>query len=319
MSIQAETAQRTVAAVVIVWGSSDSVGIKSLSRSRIVRITGMQRQWRNLYKRADIFFCPHRLHKHHEQGTSAWHILKNKNCYPHGCNTFRWRCQKFEANQKCPRGKKHVGKDCFSCPFFYDLKESYQPDLSIEPVEYEKFQREFAEFEDWIYDLKGKRLEVRGEIASISPLLVNFGENGNLRIAGQGVLLYFRSGILGYDKFLDPLYARLSFEGYLRSGVAVGDEVDFKGELQIDRGRFVFRKVGSIEKIHASGRSPIPVAQLRAAKFTGTMIDGQPSKCMRCPNGLLIDSANGDGRSQPRRLMYCTKGVADYRYCTYNV
>jgi hypothetical protein len=283
-----------------------------------MRTTDMQRQWRNLYKRADIFFCPHRLHKHHESGTSVWHILKNKGCFPQGCNTFRWRCRKFESGQKCPRDKKHVGKDCFSCPFFYDLKESHQPELRIGADEYEQFKCEFGEFEDWINDLRGKRIEIRGEVVSVNPMLVNFGENGSLRIAGQGVLLYFREGIFGYDRFLDPFYARLSFEVYQRYGVAVGDEIDMKGELQIDRGRFVFRKVGSIEKIRVSGGEPIPVAQLRAAKFTGTMVEGQPAKCLSCLNGLLIDSVNGDGRSQPRRLMYCTKGVADYRYCAYN-
>ncbi len=279
----------------------------------------MQREWRNLYKRDDIFFCPHRLHKHRESGTSAWHILKHKGCFPQGCFSFRWRCRKFDDGHVCPRKKKHVGKDCFSCPFFYDLKEAYQPELKIETGEYESFQRELAEFEDWVEERRGKRIEVRGEVASVNPLLVNHGENGSLRIEGRGVLLYFREGIMGYDRFLDPFYARLSFDVYRRSGVAVGDEIDMKGELQIDRGRFVFRRVGSVEKIRSSGSAPVPIQRFREAKFTGTMIDGQPAKCLRCPHGLLIDSVNGDGRSQPRRLMYCTKGVADYRYCPYNV
>ncbi len=279
----------------------------------------MQRQWHNLYKRDDLFYCPHRLHKHRERGTSAWHILKNKGCYPQGCFSFRWRCRKFDDGHACPRKKKHVGKDCFSCPFFYDLKEAYQPELRVEAAEYDAFTRELADFEDWLETILGKRIEVRGEVASVNPLLVNHGNNGSLRIAGQGVLLYFREGIFGYDQFLDPFYARLSFDVYRRSEVAVGDEIDMMGELQIDRGRFVFRRVGGIEKIHDAGNRPVPTQTLREAKFTGTMIDGQPAKCMRCSHGLLIDSVNGDGRSQPRRLMYCTKGVADYRFCPYNV
>ena len=279
----------------------------------------MQTEWRNLYKRSDIFFCPHRLHKHRESGTSAWHILKNKGCFPAGCMSFRWRCQKFENGQKCHRDKKHVGKDCFSCPFFFDIKESHQPELKIEQSEYDKFIRQFEEFEEWVGELRGKRIEVRGTVASINPLLVNHGENGNLKIAGRGVLLYFRDGIFGYDKFLDPFYARLSFDVYERAEIAVGDEIDLKAQLEIDRGRFVFERVGSIERIHESGNDPVATSQFRQAKFTGTMIDGQPAKCLRCRHGLLIDSLNGDGRSQPRRLMYCTKGVADYRYCPYNV
>ncbi len=279
----------------------------------------MQTEWRNLYKRSDIFFCPHRLHKHRESGTSAWHIIKHKQCFPAGCMTFRWRCRKFESGQKCPRKKKHVGKDCFSCPFFFDVKEAYQPEVKLQQEEYEDFARRFAEFEEWVEGLQGRRIEVRAEVSTINPHLVNHGKNGELRIAGRGVLLYFREGVFQYDKFLDPFYARVSFNVYERYQVAAGDEIDFKGELRIDRGRFVIERVGGIEKIRGGGGEVADLRAFRQARFSGTMIDGQPAKCLRCRHGLLIDSVNGDGRSQPRRLMYCTKGVADYRYCPYNV
>ncbi len=279
----------------------------------------MQTEWRNLYKRSDIFFCPHRLHKHRETGTSAWHIIKHKQCFPQGCMTFRWRCRKFESGQKCPRKKKHVGKDCFSCPFFFDIKETYQPEMKLQEAEYSDFLREFDDFEEWVEGLKGRRIEVRAIIKSINPLLVNHGNNGVPKIAGRGVLLYFREGIFGYDRFLDPFYARLTFNVYDRYRVAVGDEIDFKGQLQIDRGRFVIDRVGGIETIRSNDGETANLKAFRQAKFTGTVIDGQPAKCLRCQHGLLIDSVNGDGRSQPRRLMYCTKGVADYRFCPYNV
>jgi hypothetical protein len=266
---------------------------------------------------SDLFFCPQRLHKHHESGTSAWHILKYKRCYPEGCISFAWKCLKFDDGHKCHRGKKHVGKDCFSCPFFYDLKNSFQPELRVTPEEYGKFESEFAEFEEWLGEIVGKRIEVRGQIKSINPLLTNYGESGALSIACRGILLYFREGIFGYDRFLDPFYARLSFEVYDRARVSVGDEIDFKGELLIDRGRLVFEKVGSVEVIRSSGEAPVEVGELRQVKFTGSLIDGQPAKCLRCRHGLLIDNAASDGRSTPRRLMYCAKGVADYRYCPY--
>lgn len=233
--------------------------------------------------------------------------------------TFRWRCQKFEQRQKCHRGKKHVGKDCFSCPFFFDIKETYQPELRAQDAEYHSFLRKFAEFEEWVSKLCAGRIEVRGTVSAVNPLLVNYGNNGFLRIAGRGVLLHFREGIFGYDRFLDSFYARLSFRVYQNTQVAVGDEIDLLGQLQIDRGRFVFGRVGQIVKVRSSGRAAVDLRKFREAKFTGTVIEGQPAKCLQCRHGLLIDNLESDGRALPRRLMYCTKGVADYRYCPYSV
>jgi hypothetical protein len=133
------------------------------------------------------------------------------------------------------------------------------------------------------------------------------------------VLLYLSDGVFGYDRFLDPFYARLTFDVYDRAELAVGDEIDMKGQLEIDRGRFVFGKVGNIDIIRSENGEIIPSSQLKRAKFSGAVIDGQPTKCLRCPHGLLIDSSQSDGRSSPRRLLYCTKGVADYHFCPYNV
>jgi hypothetical protein len=101
--------------------------------------------------------------------------------------------------------------------------------------------------------------------------------------------------------------------------LGVGDVLDMKGQLEIDRGRFVFGKVGNIDIVSSEDGDTIPSSQLKQAKFTGTVIDGQPAKCLRCPHGLLIDSSQSDGRSSPRRLLYCTKGIADYHFCPYSV
>jgi hypothetical protein len=132
-------------------------------------------------------------------------------------------------------------------------------------------------------------------------------------------LLYLVDGIFGYDLFLDPFYARLSFGSYDRAQLATGDVVDMKGQLEIDRGRFVFGKVGDINIVRSGEGESIPSGQLKQAKFTGTVIDGQPAKCLRCLHGLLIDSDRSDGRSSPRRLLYCVEGVADYRFCAFHV
>ena len=302
------------------WDHSHSNRTISFSIIQIGRILGaMQQSWRNLYKVSDLFFCPHRLHKHRESGASVWHILKYKGCYPTGCVSFAWKCRKFDDGHKCPRGKKHVGKDCFSCPFFYDLKLAYAPELTAEVGEYDRFRRDFADFEEWVEQLQGRRIEVRGKIKSINPLLTNHGDNDSPRIACRGALLYLIDGIFGYDLFLDPFYARLSFNVYDRAELAIGDVVDMKGQLEIDLGRFVFGKVGNINITRSGEGESIPSGQLKQAKFTGMIIDGQPAKCLRCPHGLLIDSEQSDGRSSPRRLLYCVKGVADYRFCAYHV
>ncbi len=302
------------------WESSHTNRTISFNIRQIERIFVLvQQSWRNLYKVTDLFSCPHRLHKHHESGTSVWHVLKYKACFPDGCVTFAWKCTKFDDGHKCPRNKKHVGKDCFSCPHFYDLKLAYSPDVQVDDVDYARFRSDFSEFEEWVNGLTGKRVEIRGRIKTVNPLLTNEGDNGNFRIACRGVLLYLTDGIFGYDIFEDPFYARLSFSAYDRINVAVGDTLDMKGQLEIDRGRFVFGKVGDIEVVRRGESEPIPSSQLKQAKFTGTVVDGQPAKCLLCAHGLLIDSSNSDGRSAPRRLLYCIKGVADYHFCPYTI
>lgn len=275
----------------------------------------MQRSWRNLYK-ANVFHCGHRLHKHAERGTSAWHILKHKNCYPDGCISFSWKCRLFDQRRKCHRNKKHVGRECFSCKFFYDEKNIFQPEVTVTDEKLKEFQRSFLEFEEWVGELSGRRIELRGEIGRITPHLVMRGDRSR-HVTGGGILLYFREGIFGYDRFIDPFYAVLSTGVYERARVVAGDEIDFKGMLQIDRGRFVFRRVGGIEIVNSNGGDPIPVSRLAQSRFTGSIIEGQPGKCLRCIHGLLIDREVEDGSSRPRRLMYCTEGIADYRYCPY--
>ncbi len=273
----------------------------------------MQKSWSNLYK-ADVFHCGHRLHKHSERGTSAWHILKYKKCYPDGCISFNWKCRLFDQRRKCHRNKKHVGRECFSCKFFYEEKNVFQPEATMTDKEMREFQSDFVEFEEWVDQLTGRRTEVRGRIGRIMPHLVMRGDRGQ-HVFGNGILLYFPDGIFGYDRFVDPFYAIASTGVYERARVAAGDEIDFKGVLQVDRGRFVFRRVGGIEVVNSNGNDPVPASRLLQSRFTGSVIEGQPGKCLRCVHGLLVDHDVSDGRSRPRRFMYCTKGIADYRYC----
>lgn len=274
----------------------------------------MQTERRNLYK-ATIFSCPHRLHRHAEQGTSVWHILKQKQCFPGGCLSFVPRCRQFDQRRKCPRKKRRIEPSCGSCQYFYEEKRSFQPDSTLPADEMKLFQRELAEFEEWLAELRNRRIEGRGRIEKIMPLLVQQGRNN---ISCRGVLLYFREGIIVRDRLVDPFYARLSFNTYERSRVAVGDVIDFEGQLTVDRGRLVFQQVGSIDRVRTDGGDYIDLSELRRTRISGSEINGQPNKCMQCRHGLLIDNLNGDGRTTARRLMYCLKGVADYRYCPYH-
>ncbi|MCK4857097.1 MAG: hypothetical protein KAT58_03935 [candidate division Zixibacteria bacterium] len=246
-----------------------------------------------------------------------WHILKEKDCYPEGCISFDWKCRKFDQRRKCPRKKKHVGRDCFSCQFFYEEKYIFQPELLVTSVEFDHFRQRLADFEEWVDELQNRPIEVRGKIASVLPLLAGRQGARGLTLSCRGILLYFKEGIFRYDRFRDPFYARLSFNAYDRIQVSVDDEIDFTARLQIDRGRFLFIRVGSVEIVRPGDGEPIPAREIRQAKFTGSFIDGQPGKCLRCVYGMLIDDTTADGRSRPRRFLYCTRGVADYRFCPY--
>jgi hypothetical protein len=273
----------------------------------------MQTRRRNLYK-ATIFKCAHRLHRHAEKGTSVWHILKQKECYPGGCLSFRPRCEQFDRRRKCPRKKRRLEPSCASCQYFYEEKRNFQPDPVLSDAEMKRFWRELEEFEDWLGEIKDRRLEVRGKVEKVLPHLVRQQRRS---ITCRGILFFFTTGIIGRDIFEDPFYARLSSNVYERAQIAAGDEIDFEGQLIIDRGRLVFNRVGQIDLVRPGDAEFVSMDNFRRVRIAGSEIDGQPNKCLQCRHGLLIDDLDSDGRSRPRRLMYCLKGVADYRYCPY--
>ena len=112
---------------------------------------------RNCYKREDVFVCRHDMHRGFDYRVSAHHVLREKNCYPHGCVDFLWKCKLLDKGGTCPKGYRHVGNNCTECRHYDEEKIHRYPELLISAMEYRAYQRECRRFDDWLDTHEGSR------------------------------------------------------------------------------------------------------------------------------------------------------------------
>jgi len=244
---------------------------------------------------------------------SPYHVLIEKNCYPHGCVYFSWKCKLLAKQKKCFRGFEIVGKKCFNCKYFYEEKIHQYP-LSLGSEEkYSEFQEEFDDFLDWIGTLLRKRVLCEGRVNSIKPDLKI--DSSNNRIVLKGFLIRFSSGFLDNKIFDDSFYLRISPMTQNKLQIRNDDNIEFEANLKLDRGRLIFLKSGRFHFIERGGNKAPGKTELLVALNTATILKCQPEKCMNCTKGVLSDidaSKNG-----PRRALVCLMGFSDYQLCTY--
>jgi hypothetical protein len=274
----------------------------------------------NQYKRQDVFKCSHQAHFRFEKNVSAYHVLKEKRCFPEGCIYFLWKCKLLNKGQGCPKRYQHVGRDCFSCKNYFEEKILYQPEIVLDSEEYKKFERDLEEFEEWLERTVGKWVEFSGTVNSVKPHLrkIRYGRKEILDF--PGFLISFKEGYIDRVFFKDHIFVVISRKTYQSLKFAGGDKVEFKARLRMDRGRIVLEKIRYVEFLNKEKETSWSLSQALVAKNTGTEFDCQPEKCMICENGSLLDVVEKMGdNSNVKRHLFCLLGMEDPETCVYHL
>ncbi|MGA1791229.1 MAG: hypothetical protein ACMUIM_07070, partial [bacterium] len=165
---------------------------------------------RNQYKRLDVFRCTHESHQGFGHVVSAYHVLKEKACYPHGCVYFKWKCRKLNHKLPCPRSYEHVGKKCASCADYYDEKIVKRPKLLLSEKDYMDFLDDLRDFRIWLNARKGREADCAGTIRSVKPRFILHRHYDRNSLSVNGFLLTFEDGFIGLTHFEDPFYLLLN-------------------------------------------------------------------------------------------------------------
>lgn len=267
---------------------------------------------KNLYKQADIFKCVHDVHLHFKAQMSPYHILIEKKCYPHGCIYFHWKCKLLAKQHKCFRNFTKVGKECFNCRYFYEEKIHQYPEF-LEPVSNSAgFLENFEDFDDWVQQLKNKRVLCEGTVGEVKPDFVLKKHDQHYQLILRGYLVSFPEGFIDNQFFEDRFYLSISAITQKKLLLRTDDKMEFEASLMLDRGRFKFSKSGRFHfQQRGSTESLQPEDPLTQKIFT--IHPEQPAQCLNCRYGMLVDIETTD--PGPKRSVICLSGMPEYKDC----
>jgi hypothetical protein len=273
---------------------------------------------RNQYKRLDVFRCRHESHQGFANVVSAYHVLKEKGCYPNGCIYFKWKCRKLDRGGACPKSYAHVGKKCAHCMEYFDEKVIKCPELLLDAEEYKLFLKGFRDFEMWLCDKRDKQVDFTGVIKAVKPRFVMSCRNGRSNLSFQGFLLVFKEGFVDLTHFEDTIYAILSRSQQTRFRLGENDQLDMRATLRLDRGRLILDRVHGVEVEKKASVKSWTELEARQALLMGKILDEQYEKCLNCSYGSLVDVQEAEslpGGDRKRRKLLCLKGISTPEYC----
>jgi hypothetical protein len=280
----------------------------------------MQRIFKNQYKRHDIFSCNHSSHFRFGGAVSTYYILSEKKCYPEGCINFIWKCRLLNKGHACPKKFTHVGRKCFSCKHYYEEKYCQQPKLKVDREDYEKFLRDKDDFDHWLGQNENRQVEIEAVISGIKPNLITNGPHKGSRLRFNGWILVFDNVYVDYDLFDDTAFAWISERAQERCQFTDGTRFEARAKFNFERGRLIFNRLHGIEIKKTGDGIPPDLNKIMVAAETASRIPVQPEKCLRCPEGVLIDKAeerrNNSGR---KRQLICLRGVKNPSECIYHL
>ncbi len=269
----------------------------------------------NQYKRCDVFRCQQEGHTAFDYRVSVYHVLKEKRCYPHGCLSFSWKCVRFNKGLSCPRGFRRAGRMCFGCRYFVDEKINHRSKVVLSPERFEAFKSELREFENWVEELQGREVNYSGTVFSVKPHL-SVDPSRNRGVSFHGFLVILKDGFVNLVQFRDFCYLRESGRVQEKHRFRPGDRLDFFARFSQNRGRIILEGVNRVEVEHREEGSWWTERKARLALQTGTLLEGQPEKCLNCEKGCLVDAKQGDGRgTRIHRRLFCLEGVRDPWLC----
>jgi len=275
------------------------------------------KETKNLYKERLIFKCVHDVHRHFKSEMSPFHILQEKNCFPYGCIYFQWKCRLLAKKKTCFRNFTFVGKECFNCKYFYEEKIHQYPEPVRSIEKHKKFIDDYEQFDEWVTQLKQKRVLCEGYVHEVKPEIVLENKGKALRPFLRGILVEFDEGFIENIHFKDRFYLSISTITQNKLQIRKGDHIEFMASLLLDRGRFKFIKSGRFEFYGRGEAPPIKKYDLVLALNSATIQSGQPPKCVKCRMGILADIT--DTKTGPRRSIVCMQGVPDYKHCHYHI
>ncbi len=271
---------------------------------------------RNPYKRTDVFQCRFEGHQKFSNRVSAYHVLKEKECYPQGCIIFKWDCRLKNKGKRCIRKLKYVGRLCEGCTYYHDEKIQYQPELLVSEMEYEHFLQELEDFDDWFEEKRQREVVFGGTVDSVKPGFEKkvFGKKGQLRL--NGYLLIVKNGFIGYETFEDRFYVMISPHQQDRLKLSAGDQFEARGYLYMHRGRLVVEKVRAMEFEYRSKAQTWTNSEALVTRLNATQFPNQPEHCIHCPHGALVDVVmNQNNHINKKRELYCLKGMETPENC----
>lgn len=270
---------------------------------------------RNSYKRQDVFRCFHEAHQGFGSVVSAYHVLEEKHCYPSGCLWFSWRCRKIGKRHGCPRGFGHVGRECFSCPEFYEERVIHRPEVALTKEGFEAYQEELREFRWWLSQNLGRRLPFQGVVNAVKPRFSVTQGRSRERLSLSGFLLGFREGFFGNSRMEDRFYGIAGDRLIQRLGIVPGTELEGEATLMMDRGRLILERLSRLEVLTSGKGTPLSWSETLISQTTATVFAGQPERCFACPKGTLLDA--WDGNQVLRHRVACLDGRPDPKDCSY--
>jgi len=277
----------------------------------------MQGEMRNPYKREDVFCCNQGGHERFENAVSVYHVLRERECYPEGCVWFQWRCRHPRGEKGCPRGFRHVGKMCLSCPHFYDEKVLRYPRLLLSPQKYREFLKELQSFEEWLRWLSNREIEAGGTVNSVKPHFKEVIHSHGSHVTFHGFLLNFAEVYLDLVHWKDFCYVTLGKKMQSLHRFRKGDQVSFRAKVRMDWGRLVLFRVRAVEMESKAEGEFWTESKAHLARRLGASCPDQPERCLGCERGALLDVVEGTERLERRdRRLFCLEGFSDPGLCS---
>lgn len=271
---------------------------------------------RNPLKRTDVFSCDHEAHQGFNGKVSAYHVLKEKQCFPSGCIYFLWRCVRLEKGTRCVHGYTTPGRKCKGCTHYVEEKLHFQPTLLLPQETYSQFLEEIENYENWLEKIRFTRQAIAGKIDTVKPWFEKYIFPDRSRVDLRGYLLVFKRGFIGMDMFEDPFYVRISQRQMQEYGFLPKMKVEMMAEIREDRGRMIMQHISQVEKkTKGLGWQWTKDKALVAVK-TASEFDLQPEKCFACSWGALVDVTELSETDEKKyRKLFCLKGIVDPSVC----
>ncbi len=266
-----------------------------------------------MFKQQDVFICKHDVHRHFSSKMSVYHVLENKQCFPHGCVFFKWKCKILAKKKKCHRNFSTVGRQCFSCKYFYEEKIHQFPQMVIENVDEKQFFSEYENYVEWIKSLEDKRILCEGKIESVRPDFIIQKEGNKYKTGVRGFLLTFKEGFIQNKLFEDQFYLHISVFLQNKFRFRSGDEIEFYSDLKINNGKLEFFHPNKINLDLRGTEKPITRSDALVSANSASIFFSQPEKCRQCAHSIIPEIQGA--RFGQKRALICMKGINDHQFC----